>query len=69
MAVIRLAGSLVTVVWRTATRQAVSDTAFREAMANLGTPIDYLDRDEFAKFLAADQEQTANIVRLIGRAK
>jgi len=56
-------------VWRTATRKAISDTAFKEAMGNLGTPIDYLDRDEFAKFLAADQEQTASIVRLIGRVK
>ncbi len=48
---------------------AVTDPDFRNAMAKISTPIQYLDQPEFTKFFAADGRRLADAVRKIGRVE
>ncbi|MBI4291632.1 MAG: tripartite tricarboxylate transporter substrate binding protein [Betaproteobacteria bacterium] len=52
---------------RNAARSAVQDPDFRNAMAKIETPINYLDAPEFQKFWDRDAKRLAAAVRRIGR--
>jgi len=51
---------------REAVRNAVADPQFKGAMDKVGTPINYLDAPEFAKFLAIDAARLKVAVEKIG---
>ncbi len=50
---------------RDSVRQAVGDADFRNAMAKVETPINYLDAPEFGKFWDVDAKKLAEAVRRI----
>lgn len=50
---------------RDAVRQAVQDSALRDAMAKVATPINYLDGPEFQKFWDADAKKLAEAVKQV----
>lgn len=54
-------------------RKVVADSAadadFKNAMAKISTPIQYLDQPEFMKFFAEDGRRLADAVRKIGRVE
>jgi tripartite-type tricarboxylate transporter receptor subunit TctC len=52
---------------RDATRQAVQDPDFKNAMAKLETPISYQDADEFNAWWKKDAETLAGVVKKIGK--
>jgi tripartite-type tricarboxylate transporter receptor subunit TctC len=52
---------------RNAARSAVRDPDFRNAMAKIETPINYLDAPEFQRFWDRDAKRLAAAVRRIGR--
>jgi tripartite-type tricarboxylate transporter receptor subunit TctC len=54
---------------RDATRQAVQDTEFRNAMEKIQTPIAYQDADEFNAWWAEDAKRLAAVVKKIGRVE
>jgi len=55
-------------VLRDAARNAVEDADFRNAMAKVNSPVQYLDAPEFAKYWMADARRLAEVVKVIGRA-
>ncbi len=54
-------------VLRDATRQAVADPDFKNQMAKLNSPVQYLDAPEFAKYLDADAKRLAAVVKIVGK--
>ena len=56
-------------VLRDATRQAVQDPEFRNAMEKIQTPIAYQDADEFNVWWAEDARRLAAVVKRIGRVE
>jgi tripartite-type tricarboxylate transporter receptor subunit TctC len=54
-------------VLRDATRQAVADPDFKNQMAKLNSPVQYLDAPEFAKYLDADAKRLAAVVKVVGK--
>jgi tripartite-type tricarboxylate transporter receptor subunit TctC len=52
---------------RDTARRAVEDADFKSAMANVNSPIQYLDAPEFGKYLAADAKRLAEVVKVVGR--
>jgi len=56
-------------VLRDATRQALQDPEFRNAMEKIQTPIAYQDADEFNACWAEDARRLAAVVKRIGRVE
>jgi tripartite-type tricarboxylate transporter receptor subunit TctC len=54
---------------RKALADAVADPEFKDAMAKISTPIQYLDQPEFMKFFAEDRKRMADAVRKIGKVE
>ena len=54
-------------VLRDSTRQAVADPDFKNPMAKLNSPVQYLDAPEFAKYLDADAKRLAAVVKVVGK--
>jgi tripartite-type tricarboxylate transporter receptor subunit TctC len=54
---------------REATRQAVQEAEFRNAMDKAQTPIAYQDADEFRAFWDADAARLAAVIKKIGRVE
>ena len=54
---------------RKAVADSVNDPDFKNAMAKISTPIQYLDQPEFVKFFAADGKRLAEATRKIGRVE
>jgi tripartite-type tricarboxylate transporter receptor subunit TctC len=52
---------------RDAMRQVVEDPDFKASMANLETPIAYMDAPEFQRFFAEDAARLAAVVKRIGK--
>jgi tripartite-type tricarboxylate transporter receptor subunit TctC len=53
--------------WRDAARTAAGDDKFKQAMANLGQDVGYLDQPEFKAFWDADARRVEDAVHTIGR--
>ena len=56
-------------VLRDATRQAVQDPEFRNAMEKIQTPIAHLDGDEFRVWWERDAQMLAGVIKRIGRVE
>jgi len=54
---------------RAAARAAVDDPTFRNALAKVETPIQYLDQPQFRAFWDADARKLASVVRKIGKVE
>jgi tripartite-type tricarboxylate transporter receptor subunit TctC len=54
---------------REAARAAVEDPAFRNALAKVETPIQYLDQPQFRSFWDADARKLATVVKRIGKVE
>jgi len=54
---------------REAARLAVADPAFRAALAQVETPIQYLDQPQFRAFWDADARKLAEVVKKIGKVE
>jgi len=54
---------------REAARAAVDDPAFRNALAKVETPIQYLDQPQFRSFWDADAHKLATVVKRIGKVQ
>jgi tripartite-type tricarboxylate transporter receptor subunit TctC len=54
---------------REAARAAVEDPAFRNALAKVETPIQYLDQPQFRSFWDADARKLAAVVKRIGKVE
>jgi tripartite-type tricarboxylate transporter receptor subunit TctC len=59
-------GNVVTTL-RDASRKAVADAKFKQAIANLGLDMAYLDQAEFKAFWDADAKRVVDAVRSIGK--
>lgn len=56
-------------VLRDAVRQGVSDADFKNTMAKLNSPIQYLDAPEFQKYWDTDAKRLAAVVQTIGKVE
>jgi tripartite-type tricarboxylate transporter receptor subunit TctC len=56
-----------TKVLRDTVRQAVADPGFKNQMAKLNSPIQYLDAPDFAKYWDADAKRLAAVVKIVGK--
>jgi tripartite-type tricarboxylate transporter receptor subunit TctC len=54
---------------RDAARLAVADPAFKSALAQVETPIQYLDQPQFRSFWDADAHKLAEVVKKIGKVE
>ena len=54
---------------RASVRQAVQDPEFRNAMAGINTPINFLEGAEFDRFLDTDTKRLAAVVQKMGRTE
>ncbi len=54
---------------RNAARQAVEDADFKNTMAKIETPVNYLDAPEFQKFWDKDAQVLAEAVKRVGRVE
>ena len=52
---------------RTAVHKAVEDPAFKKAMANVGSLVQYKDAPEFGKYWDADAKRLARLVKIVGK--
>jgi len=52
---------------REASKAAVNDATFQSAMANVETPIQYLDQPQFREFWDKDAKKLAGVVQKIGK--
>jgi tripartite-type tricarboxylate transporter receptor subunit TctC len=57
----------VITTWRDASKKAAADDKFKQAMANLGQDVAYLDQAEFKTFWDADAKRVEDAVRTIGK--
>jgi tripartite-type tricarboxylate transporter receptor subunit TctC len=56
-------------VLRDTTRRAVEDPDFKSTMANVNSPVHYMDAPDFAKYVAADATRLAAVVKVVGRVE
>jgi tripartite-type tricarboxylate transporter receptor subunit TctC len=56
-----------TKVLRDTVRKAVADPGFKNQMAKLNSPIQYLDAPDFAKYWDADAKRLAAVVKIVGK--
>jgi tripartite-type tricarboxylate transporter receptor subunit TctC len=54
-------------VLREAVQKAVADPDFKNAMAKVNSPVNYLDAPEFQKYFEADAKRLATVVAAIGK--
>ncbi len=54
-------------VLRDGVRQAVNDAEFKNQMAKVNSPINYMDAPEFAKYWDADAKRLAAVVKVVGK--
>lgn len=54
-------------VLRDGVRQAVNDPEFKNQMAKVNSPIQYLDAPDFAKYVEADAKRLAAVVKVVGK--
>ena len=54
---------------REAARLAVGDATFKESLARVDTPIQYLDQPQFRAFWDADARKLADVVKRIGKVE
>lgn len=54
---------------RDAARRTVEDPAFRKAMANVNSPVQYMDAPEFARYWEADAKRLAGLVKIVGKVE
>jgi len=52
---------------RDTARKTVEDPDFKKTMANVNSPIQYMDAPEFGKYWAADAKRLAEVVKVVGR--
>lgn len=56
-------------VLRDTARKAVEDPDFKNTMAKVNSPVQYLDAPEFAKYWAADAKRLAEVVKVVGKVE
>ena len=56
-------------VLRDAARRTVEDPDFKKAMANVNSPIQYMDAPEFARYWEADAKRLAGLVKVVGKVE
>lgn len=56
-------------VLRDTTRKTVEDPDFKKTMANLSSPIQYMDAPDFAKYWEADGKRLAGLVKVVGKVE
>ena len=56
-------------VLRDAARKTVVDPDFKKTMANVNSPIQYMDAPEFAKYWEADGKRLAALVKVVGKVE
>jgi tripartite-type tricarboxylate transporter receptor subunit TctC len=56
-------------VLRDTARKTVEDPDFKKAMANVNSPIQYMDAPEFAKYWEADGKRLAALVKVVGKVE
>ncbi|MEK7835728.1 MAG: tripartite tricarboxylate transporter substrate binding protein, partial [Pseudomonadota bacterium] len=56
-------------VLRDAARKTVEDPDFKKTMANVNSPIQYMDAPEFAKYWEADGRRLAALVKVVGKVE
>ncbi len=54
---------------RDATRKAVDDAEFKKTMANVNSPVQYMDAPEFQKYWLADAKRLAALVKVVGKVE
>lgn len=54
---------------RGAVRQAVNDSDFKNQMAKVNSPVQYLDAPDFTKYLDADAKRLAAVVQIVGKVQ
>jgi tripartite-type tricarboxylate transporter receptor subunit TctC len=54
---------------RDAAQKAATDPGFKKAMANVNSPVHYLDAPEFAKYWEADAKRLAALVKMVGKVE
>ncbi len=54
-------------VLRDAARRTAEDPDFKKAMANVNSPVRYMDAPEFAKYWDADAKRLAGLVKIVGK--
>ncbi len=54
---------------RDAVRRAVADPDFKNAMARVNSPIQYMDAPEFASYWEADARRLAAMVKIVGKVE
>ena len=54
---------------REAARKAVEDAEFKKAMANVNSPVQYMDAPEFNKYWQADAKRLAALVKVVGKVE
>ena len=52
---------------RDGVRQTVNDAEFKNQMAKVNSPINYMDAPEFAKYWDADAKRLAAVVKVVGK--
>ena len=53
---------------RDAVRRTVEDADFKRSMANVNSPVQYLDAPDFARYWEADAKRLAGLVSIVGKA-
>ena len=56
-------------VLRDAARRTVEDPDFRKTMANVNSPIHYMDAPDFARYWEADGKRLAALVKVVGKVE
>lgn len=56
-------------VLRDAARKTAEDPDFKKTMANVNSPIQYMDAPEFGKYWEADGKRLAALVRVVGKVE
>jgi tripartite-type tricarboxylate transporter receptor subunit TctC len=54
---------------RDTARKAVEDPDFKNTMAKVNSPVQYLDAPDFAKYWAADAKRLAEVVKVVGKVE
>ena len=54
---------------RDAARKAVEDPEFKKTMANVNSPVQYMDAPEFQKYWLADAKRLAALVKIVGKVE
>jgi len=54
---------------RQATRKLAADPAFQQMVGRTGSPLEFLDADEFARYWAADVKAMTGVVQRIGKVE